>query len=398
MSVLGAFAIPLALISTRAEAPQQKSSSSGEAQSASGGGTPTIELMDSSVLSILVPSSFNPSATTTVFIRNDSAVRVDKLTFYAALQDEAGRSYFILQDGADLPQGTSATVLGHITLPDDSKSLDAFGAKPFQLIFNLNNNLPLFEGKTDLVRHTLTGYLFVDADKKVVKNRGLKLAPQTPSHYAAYPILIGLVCALVIIGSCAGLLYKKLGNILGLPEFTLSGSMATNLAAIGLLMPFLTSLALPSITHNLQKGEYNTLAFFFGILAGLAPIVYNSIRIPAANNDAAGGATASKSQGYVIAFLGSSAVTLWALFGQLSTFYFLVGELWEARFIAKRAVDVFQGLIIIIMGLMVVYSVITIVRNGKTSVPPDKVASAPAPESASAADDSKRVPPNWPLL
>jgi len=389
LSLLAGLSIPLTLFSTPGEKPKPN-------QDAAAGQTkPTaaqLEILDqATTLIVQMANTPNVSGIATVYLRNDGDDKINKVAFSATLQDENGKSCSL---SSPAMPGEGVTGIGTIASQDElqNKTNDLVGhsIKPFELQIKLDKGLPVFDSEDTFIPHTLTGYLVVKGDVSLIKSRPLKLIPAAPSKHSAYPLWFGLIAAIAAVVLSALLFRPKLNQRMGLPEWTASGSLATNLTALGtVLMTVLASTALPASTHILLKSEYATLGLLFGVLVLLAPIVYNSIRVQSKKDP-------TVYEGYVGMFLLASVVTLWGVFGQLTTLWYLVGELWEARYMPHDAVMAFRACIAAVTGLLFFYALVAIrvkVHKSKTAVPthaPTTAAGKPAAATSAL--------PKWRLL
>src|SRR5262249_37145208 len=143
--------------------------------------------------------------------------------------------------------------------------------KPFQIDIEIRQSLPRIKSRGALelfssrheVAQSLIGHLVVNGGR-IVKSRPLRLNPPTPSYFAACSIWFGLIISAIIVVISAAPFIKRLNDKLGLPEWSSSASWATNLTALGSLLTLvLSNTALPGLTRNLQRGEYNTLGIIF---------------------------------------------------------------------------------------------------------------------------------------
>jgi hypothetical protein len=129
-----------------------------------------------------------------------------------------------------------------------------------------------------------------------------------------------------------------LSKPMGASEWSFSASSATNLAVAGtLLTGVLASTVFPDYPHYLTKQGYWVLSLFFGILAGLAPVLYGFSTRPVGPNST--DPQALDFQGSVLTFLLSAALTVWAVLGQLATLSVLLNEFAISRSIAPASVS-----------------------------------------------------------
>lgn len=141
----------------------------------------------------------------------------------------------------------------------------------------------------------------------------------------------------------------------GPANFRFSQSWASTVTGVG---AFLTAVAASDVLPH--EGRYMSLSGFvvltllFGFLVVLAPFVY------AATSSPVGGGSGPPlppgmpplAAGRVWAFLLTTVVTLWAVFGQLATMGFAAAELTKLT----TAFYVFLAVLVAVTGLMVRYS------------------------------------------
>lgn len=459
VSLLAGMAIPLGLFSTNAEdKPAQAAAATagkpGGDQPAPGQQTATqpkpaqLEILDATTpLTVQVPNAPGSPVITTIYLRNDGEKKLSTMEFSAALQDENGKAYSL---SATETPGNGGIRIGTIT---SQGTLGDHSLKLFELQIKLDTGLPpfenpdpgppLFDNKDAFIPHTLSGHLVVVgrekaeteppdnnsantnqpaqksgkekpaetqtteenknkqgnalSGEKLVKSRPLKLIPAGPSKRSATPVWFGLIAAAAVIMLSALFFKLNLKQRMGLPEWNASGSLATNVTALGtVLMTVVASTALPSTTHTLQKSEYATLGLLFGVLVFLAPIIYNSIRVPSTQDQA----TTAPYEGYVGIFLLTALVTLWAVFGQLATIWYVVGELREARYMPFGSLFIFRACIAVVTLLLFIYAFVAIYVKVRKSKTPVRTPAQPAPEDGKPAQPPTSTVslPKWRLL
>lgn len=135
---------------------------------------------------------------------------------------------------------------------------------------------------------------------------------------ASWIVLLSAVAALVVFVIAVLVFWGGLTKPMGASEWSFSASAATNLTVAGtLLTGVLASSAVPEYPHYLTKQGYWVLSLLFGILASLAPVLYNFCCKPTQPDSA--NPQSLDFQGSVWLFLLSAVVTVWAVFGQLAT-------------------------------------------------------------------------------
>jgi hypothetical protein len=450
VSLLAGLSIPLTLFSTNAEEkPTQAAAATTEkpgpgqpapGQQGAAQSKAQLEILDAATtLTVQISNPPGSHGIMAVYLRNDGDGDISTLEFSAALQDENGKAYSL---SASPSPGEAGVRIGAVESQD---YLAGHSIKPFELQIKLDTGLPRFENEAALIPHTLTGHLVVvgrakkkaenmpaenrPADKKpvdkkagkskpaekkaaekkegektegesqlgekLIKSRPLKLIPLGPSQRSADSVWFGLIAASAVIIVSALFFKLKLNQRMGLPEWTASGSLATNLTAVGtVLMTILASPALPLTTHTLQKSEYATLGLLFGVLVFLAPIIYNSIRVPSTRDQT----PTTAYEGYVGMFLLASLVTLWAVFGQLATIWYAVAELWQAHYMPYGSLVVFRACIVVVTLLLFIYAFVAIYVKVRKSKTPVRTPAQPAPEISKPAEPTTVALPKWRLL
>src|SRR5262245_37795851 len=127
-------------------------------------------------------------------------------------------------------------------------------------------------------------------------------------------VVLALVVSVIAVGVALSIFNKlKWTDRMGSAKWDPATSWASTLTAIGALLAiaFAMSAALPAESQRLAKNQYAGLTIFFAMVNVLAPFVYNATRTEKA------GTTPPELQGSVGAFATASAMTLWAVLGQL---------------------------------------------------------------------------------
>jgi hypothetical protein len=149
-------------------------------------------------------------------------------------------------------------------------------------------------------------------------------AQSSPSN-SRYIVLISAAAAALVFLIAILAFRKSVGDPMGVSEWSFSGSAVTNLTVAGaLLTGLLASAAFPDYPHYLTKQGYLVLGLLFGVLASLAPVLYDFQCEPTGIDP-----TNPKQldfQGSVWSFLVSAAITVWAVFGQLATLSIMFQE------------------------------------------------------------------------
>jgi hypothetical protein len=150
----------------------------------------------------------------------------------------------------------------------------------------------------------------------------------TTTTHSSTGIIIGALVASIVVVVVARLRSDAtLGSRLGPPDWDFSASWASSITAIGAILgTILGASVLPGDPRFLTGDAYTGLSLGFGILVVLAPFIFVATRTK--SGDADDGSPIY--EGYVWAFLVASAVTLWAVFGELTTLAFVFAELQHA--------------------------------------------------------------------
>lgn len=146
----------------------------------------------------------------------------------------------------------------------------------------------------------------------------------------------------------------ELGDRMGPANWDFTTSWASTLTAVGALLgSILAAGVLPDETQRLSNAAFAGLNLFFGLLIPVAPLVYNATRGPK-DTDAATGKQ-PQYQGYVWSFLLASAITLWAVLGELATIFLLLAEMQAEGSMSAPAILMFQSLLLIAVVFLIVY-------------------------------------------
>lgn len=153
----------------------------------------------------------------------------------------------------------------------------------------------------------------------------------------------------------------RMRDEMGLPMWDYSKSWASNLTAAGAILgSALTVMVLPESTYILSKSIYLALSYLFLGLATLAPFIYNSIRKPLVSQTPDASGSTLTYHGYVILFLVSSMLTVWAVLGQLATVFIIFDEIYRSSSLSFSAVRSMQAVIIFGCFAICYYCVISI--------------------------------------
>lgn len=172
------------------------------------------------------------------------------------------------------------------------------------------------------------------ARKQIAQNIVITL-PDSAAQ--AYQIIIwnALAGALFLVG-CLVVFRAHLGEAMGPSQWSFSSSTATNLTVVGsVLGTVLSSTVLPDYPHYMTKQSYIVLSLLFGVLVALAPLLYNFCCKPTKPDPT--NTSLVLLEGTVWLFLLADAITIWAVFGQLSTLGSLFYEFAARRLISNAS-------------------------------------------------------------
>jgi hypothetical protein len=172
------------------------------------------------------------------------------------------------------------------------------------------------------------------ARKRIAQNIVITL-PDSAAQAHQIIIWNALAGALFFVG-CVVVFYHRLGMPMGPSQWSFSSSTATNLTVVGsVLGTVLSSTLLPDYPHYMTKQSYIVLSLLFGVLVALAPLLYNFCCRPIKPDPT--NASLVLLEGTVWLFLLADAITIWAVFGQLSTLGSLFYEFAARRLISNAS-------------------------------------------------------------
>ena len=346
----------------------------GAAHSASGQTNLPHSLVIVSPTKISLTTKGTPGqATATVVVRNDGAA-VDDLTFKA-----------VGKDG------------DKIAVEVDKTSIDTNTAAPVTLTFKPTD--------ADL---KFSGVLLATAADSAPGTVTMSLAPEKSARWWLYlvillPLLVGGV--LVII---RWMTFHEAGcglkSRVGPANWDFSKSWGSNLTVVGALLgTILSSSALPEQMAT-SKATYAGLNLLFGVLILVAPLVYTATQTPNSVHRTKL-LKEPQYQGYVASLLVASAVTLWAVIGELTTVVLLFEEIRTSRSLPVFAIVLLVVLVAAAAALLCFYAFRALgwilkrqcdVATLKTETHSELVARYGAAAPAEEAVDPAR--PEWSLL
>jgi hypothetical protein len=140
------------------------------------------------------------------------------------------------------------------------------------------------------------------------------------------------------------------GGTVGSVDLDFSKSFATTLTAVGALLgTILSEDLLDDSTAGVSKEGFQALNLTFGVLILVAPLVYLLFQRQKTTTKQVNGKTEEEThyEGKTWALLVSSAITLWAVIGEIATIYLLLGQLDAAGSIGSTAITIMQGALFI---------------------------------------------------
>lgn len=141
-------------------------------------------------------------------------------------------------------------------------------------------------------------------------------------------LALGLAVVLVRAARIGALNPAALSQRLGPVTFDFSKSWASAFTVVGAVLGSILSAKglLPDKPHFLPTASYGALNLLFGVAIVLAGFFYRATSV-AEDTTAPGGSKEVQYQGFVWSFLLASAITLWAVIGELATIFLLFGEM-----------------------------------------------------------------------
>jgi hypothetical protein len=210
-----------------------------------------------------------------------------------------------------------------------------------------------------------------------------------PAILIGVPLIAGAVLVLISWSQAR----VGFGDKLGPPDWDFSASFASTIAGVGAVLgTILGAQVLPANPHYLSTIAYTGLNLFFAVLVVVAPFVFAATR-DKISQDAQG----LHYEGFVWSFMIASAITVWAVIGELATLGVLFWELHHAGTLSGWAVWPIWVLIAGTISLTAYYSVRTVIWTLKLAdAHKTKVAAATAGEAV----DIQQAPlaPHWKLL
>ena len=177
-------------------------------------------------------------------------------------------------------------------------------------------------------------------------------ASPTPTAY--YPLGLSAGVAFAAIGVGAFMGRRRLSERLGGLSWNPADSWGTNVTVGGAVLNSLLGFsALPDQTHWLSRTTYTAVSTVLALLVLAAPAIYNLFRTPETIDDPPG----VQMQGYVWAFVLSTAVGASGALGQLVLAGMILNELSRAHVVPELATDALTVLLAFVAVGLLYYGV-----------------------------------------
>jgi len=185
----------------------------------------------------------------------------------------------------------------------------------------------------------------------------------TSEEWLIFGPLVGAVVLVALSGWLGGVTsFGVLTDAMGPPNYDFSKSWASNITVVGALLgTILNAQKVIASTPRLSQTEYAALNLFFGIVVVLSPFIFRaSSRVVKVTGPQ--GVADTQYQGLVLGFLVATALTVWAVAGEVVTILLLFGDLQAP----SGALTLFTVLLAICACLLIYYvgtSVPSVIRN-----------------------------------
>jgi hypothetical protein len=205
------------------------------------------------------------------------------------------------------------------------------------------------------------------------------------SGLAGWVIYGTLSLAFVLMGLLALVNSSQLSRRLGPVNWDFSTSWASTFTVLGAFLGTVLgeSGVVPETTYYLPKAAYGGLNLLFGLMALLAPLLYTALRTTNSSGTRAG-VKEPPYRGYVWTFLLSSALTFWAVLGELATVGLLLAEIQRAGAIPSSVIvllKVLGAISVVLVSAYVLEGSLWIIRY-QSEPAPAKGGAKPAPALA----------------
>jgi hypothetical protein len=211
----------------------------------------------------------------------------------------------------------------------------------------------------------------------------LSIGPDLPSTRgidAALLIPLGIAVVWLILAWFLGHGKAKLSDKLGgTAELDFSKSFASTLTAVGALLgTIIAAGVLPEETVKLSRGGFVGLNLTFGVAIVIAAAVAGSFLSSEAVKNKEG-QDEWKVEGFVLPFVLSALITLWAVLGELFAIWLLIGELGSGEGFTSLGVTMLRVLLIGGGLALLPYTVVKIKVAVRTPEVPAQPGEAPPP-------------------
>jgi hypothetical protein len=184
------------------------------------------------------------------------------------------------------------------------------------------------------------------------------LKAETP--WWIYVILFGslaVAIALMVVRWLVGEFPRKatLGGRIGPANWEFTKSWGSNLTVVGALLGTILLASVLPEESVVPKVTYAGLNLFFGILIVIAPFIYTATQSAAAYDDSQAGKE-PQLQGYVWSFLLATAITVWAVLGEIGTMFAIFDEIRVGQTMPDAAIAVLALVLALSAVLLLVMS------------------------------------------
>ena len=174
-------------------------------------------------------------------------------------------------------------------------------------------------------------------------------------------LLVAVLLVLIAAASDAALSPTVLRERMGPISFDFSKSWASSFTVVGGILGSILSAkgVVPDKPQFMPAPSYAALNLLFVVTVILAAFVYRATSTPA-NTASPQGGTDVQYQGFVWGFLIASALTLWAVVGELATTLLLFGEISSQSAYSQPVFWLFFVLVLAVAVLVLAYAVMTL--------------------------------------
>lgn len=210
----------------------------------------------------------------------------------------------------------------------------------------------------DTTEEPVSGVLIASGRGRVPASAEFEASAEQETPGWVYAIIfgsLGLASALVVIRWLVGGFPRELGGRLGPASWDFSKSWGSTLTAVGALLGTILSASVLPDTTSVPKATYAGLNLFFGALIVIGPFAYTATQgIKPVHRTRT--VKEPQFQGYVWSFLLATAITLWAVLGELATMFAVFDEIQVGQTMPEVALGIFAALLAISGVLLLVMS------------------------------------------